>query len=293
MQQKKDKSSKVKIFVGYYKPNFIFESDVYQPIKTSPFDWEDQPDILSDATGINIAEKNQYYGELSGHYWVWKNFLPKTDAEYVGYCHYRRFLDFGITPMEFPPFKPIYMTNFKKIFKKYTEEHILNCIENYDIVLPNKFPIQPNVYEQYIKWHPQNDFDLAMFIIREIYPEYLDTAIKVISDVEMYTCLQFIMKKELVNEYMEWIFNILFLLEQRTDWNQYVKYLDVRTPAFIAERLFNIWLAYNIEKRNLKVLNTTSILVVGKGCGLSPSKVYVSKYKALVQYYNEVNRNNL
>lgn len=277
------KEPKVKIFVGYYNKNVVFKSDVYQPIMTADFGWDNQSDIIRDNTGIDIADKNKHYAEMSGHYWVWKNFLPYTDAKYIGFAHYRRFLDFDITPMEDLPFKPIYISNFKKIFKKYTQENILKCIDDYDIILPKIFPVTPTVYQQYEQWHHHEDMDAAILILKEIYPEYLDAAIKVISASEMYTCLNFIMKTELVNEYMEWIFNIMFRLEAQSDWGKYVDYLDIRTPAFLAERLFNIWLVHNVQKRNLKVLNTSSILVVGKNYGLSPSRLYVERYKSLVK----------
>ena len=32
---------------------------------------------------------NCYYSELTGLYWIWKN---DHETEYVGTCHYRRFL---------------------------------------------------------------------------------------------------------------------------------------------------------------------------------------------------------
>ena len=44
---------------------------------------------LADDTGDNISAKNCYYSELTGLYWVWKNV---KDPDYVGVCHYRRYL---------------------------------------------------------------------------------------------------------------------------------------------------------------------------------------------------------
>ena len=44
---------------------------------------------LADDTGDNISAKNCYYSELTGLYWVWKNV---KDLDYVGVCHYRRYL---------------------------------------------------------------------------------------------------------------------------------------------------------------------------------------------------------
>lgn len=267
-----EENSKIKIFVGYKGPNILFKSDVYQPILTAPVEWNN-PDVIKDNTGINIADKNKNYAELTGHYWAWKNFLPHTCAEYIGFCHYRRFLDFGFTPMPNVAFKPIYRSEFQKIFKKYTQENILEKIEGYDIILPHKTILLANVYSQYLRWHPMEDMNLALNIIRDDYPEYVPAAYKVMASNKFYTCINFIMKKELLNEYFEWMFDILTKLEAKTDWSKYDNYFNIRTPAYIVERFINIWIEHNIEKRSLKVLNTSSFILMGKGYeGIPPDR---------------------
>ena len=35
---------------------------------------------LGDDTGDSISEKNCYYGELTGIYWVWKNYKGKENV---------------------------------------------------------------------------------------------------------------------------------------------------------------------------------------------------------------------
>lgn len=284
----KNKSSKIRIFVGYKDSNIIFQSDVFQPIFYGAKDSAPETDFLKDNTGINIASKNKHYGELTGHYWVWKNLLSELDVEYIGFCHYRRFLDFNISNIEKPPFRPMYRSEFEKIFKKkYTEENILNQIKGYDIVLPNKLILKSIVYAQYLHWHPEKDMNLALNIIRDYYPDYIEDAKNVMSAKKMYNCLNFVMKKELFNDYMEWIFGILTRLEQQCDWSKYKDYLNIRTPAFIAERFFNIWLEHNIKEKNLKVLNTTSVLVIGKGYGNTSYKEQIENYALQVKLLNE------
>lgn len=277
------KSDKIRIFVGYYKPNYVFESNVFQPLLTSSIEWEEQPNILRDNTGINIADKNKNYAELSGHYWVWKNFLPTTDVKYVGFCHYRRFLDFNITPTPEVPLYPMFFKDFKKIFEKYTEENIMERIEGYDIVLPHLSTLEIPMYKQYEVFHPIKEMNMALEVLAELYPEYLDYVRDFLHTQELYICINFIMKKELLEEYMEWIFNILTTLEARSDWSQYSEYMDVRVPAFIAERFLNLWLMHNIKTRNLKVLNSSSIYLMGQEYSDIDPDFFVARYEVFVK----------
>ena len=63
------------------------EDAIYVPLHVGHACGEDFG-YAGDDTGDNISEKNCYYGELTGVYWVWKN-VHTTD--YVGICHYRRY----------------------------------------------------------------------------------------------------------------------------------------------------------------------------------------------------------
>ena len=253
-------AQKIKIFAAYNKQAHIFRSEVFQPIFNGAIDFGLEVGTLRDNTGLNISDKNINYGELTGHYWIWKNFLNSTPVDYIGFCQFHRFLDFNITQSDKTPYFKIPEKEFKKMFEKYSEKNILKCIEGYDVVLSNKILFKESVYEHYIKYHPQKDLDFALEILEEIYPQYINSAQEFMSGNQMHMFGCFVMKKECFDDYMTWLFDILTVLEQRADWKDYDNY-NLRTPAFIAERFLNIWLQYKIKTENLQVLTTTSVML--------------------------------
>ena len=81
---------RIRIFVTTHKEVDKPKSDILQPVQVGPkntrFPWAFQDD-----EGENIADKNPMYCELTTQYWAWKN----VDADYYGFCHYRRYFDFS------------------------------------------------------------------------------------------------------------------------------------------------------------------------------------------------------
>ena len=49
---------------------------------------------LWDGEGENIAHLNPHLNEITAQWWVWKHPEVRRGADFVGFCHYRRFLRF-------------------------------------------------------------------------------------------------------------------------------------------------------------------------------------------------------
>ena len=89
--------NKLQIFVVAHKPSPIPQSEVLVPIhvgRAASRYQEEMDDYIGDDTGENISAKNPQYCEMTAHYWIWKNV---SDAEYVGVCHYRRYIGIYVT----------------------------------------------------------------------------------------------------------------------------------------------------------------------------------------------------
>lgn len=257
----KEFASKINIFISYTKLIDVFSTNVFHPMFLCSENSKLKLDTFQDNKDEHIAHKSKFYGELTGYYWIWKNYLPAANSEYIGFCDYKHFLDFNISKINNSPFRPIFIVDFKNVFNEYTEENILDCIQGYDIVLPEQISFDTSVYEHYLKTFSKSDMDLTLNIIKKLYPQYTVSINEFMSLNSIYAIGSFIMKKELLNAFMEWLFNILETLEKKIDLNNYLKNKDNIESVFFVERFFNIWLIHNIKTQNLKIKTTTSFFI--------------------------------
>lgn len=213
------------IFAMTHK-KFIPPSDkMYVPLHVGREGKEDLG-YLSDNTGDNISGKNQYYSELTGMYWVWKNYY---ESENVGICHYRRFLvnDAG---------------------RLFSEQEIESLLMRYDLITTKTLTMRYPYYDGFSHNHNLRDLEVAMEIIREMYPAYYPMLTEMVHKRNTWFGNIMICKKSLYDEYCSWLFPIFFEMEKRIDVEGYDDY-HKRVYGFISEFLLYVWATVN----NLKV----------------------------------------
>ena len=133
----------------------------------------------------------------------------------------------------------------KRILKASQMEAILR---DYDLILPQKKRFKHTVYEQYKRRHQEEDILLTRTILAGKYPAYLSSFDEVFSGKEMYAFNMFVMPRHLFDEYMSWLFDLLFELEKQASIRMDDKY-QKRLCAFMAERLQTVW----VHHKKLKV----------------------------------------
>lgn len=211
-----------------------------------------------DNSGINIAEKNSSFCELTGLYWAWKNGVFENN-QYIGLVHYRRYF----------AGKALYLKK-KQIA---SESELLTILEKYDVILPRKrnYFIE-SIYAHYQHAHHIKDLDLTRGVITELQPEYLESFDTVMQGRKLHLYNMFVMPSEKASEYCHWLFSILFELEKRIDVTHYDNY-QKRVFGFIAERLFNVWLVKNqLKVKEQKVVALEGENLVKKAIGLLKRK---------------------
>lgn len=255
----------IKIYIAYQKPSKIFENKVLTPIhvgrKISDKKVKKQlPEIIGDDTGDNISSKNKLYAEATALYWIWKN----STADYVGLFHYRRFLNFKNNDRAFCEQDP------SLIGKLGASSKCSIVVEDYDLILPRICELKENnlkevtIYKHYDFFHEISDLDLALGVLSEKYPHMANFAVDLVQNsTKMYIGNVFIAKKELYNEIMAWLFDILLEVEKRLNMTGYDDY-NQKICGFLTERLLHIYFSYLISKKEIKHLELQMATLIPK-----------------------------
>ncbi|MBQ8683359.1 MAG: DUF4422 domain-containing protein [Clostridia bacterium] len=250
----------IKIIVAAHKPYAMPQDSMYLPLHVGaegkePFGFE------GDNTGEHISEKNPTFCELTGLYWAWKN----LDAEYIGLAHYRR--HFGVTgrgePME----------------RVLTEQEANLLLEGKDGLLPNlrKYYIE-TLYDHYAHTCYVEPLDETGKIIKEKYPAYYAAfeALKTRRSAHMFN--MFILRRDHLDAYCTWLFDILFELEKRVDASQYDAF-HARFFGRVSELLLDVWLSrQNLDLATAPVVNMEPVNWLKKGGSFLAAKLFGKKY---------------
>lgn len=220
----------VKIIIASHKAYEMPDDICYLPVHVGK---AGKPGIgfRGDDTGDNISEKNPGYCELTGLYWAWKN----LDADYLGLVHYRR--HFSAKP---------WLVRLWKGKQKciLNDREVRRILKKTDIILPKKrnYFIE-SVYKHYCHTHYPEPLDRTREILLERYPEMITAFDQVMKSKRAHMFNMYIMKRELSDEYCEFIFDVLNELEKRVDISGYNAFQG-RVYGRISELLLNVWILY-------------------------------------------------
>lgn len=257
-----DKIKKIKIVVATHKKYEMPQDNLYLPVHVGA-EGKSELGYQKDNVGENISLKNPYFCELTGLYWAWKN----LDAQYIGLAHYRRHF------------------SFKKVNKNdlmnsvLTLEEANRILNDTDIILPNNrnYYIE-NLYSHYANTLYIEPLNITGKIIEEKYPNYLKefNLLKKRKKAHMFN--MFIMKKDKLDEYCEWLFNILFELEKRVDNSKYDSF-HARFYGRISELLLDVWINTNgYNYKEVKVISIEKVNWLKKGTSFLKAKFFGKKY---------------
>lgn len=240
----------VHIYVCHHTTGFMFEDDVFRPIQVGRALASVHLPIQGDDTGDNISIKNREYCELTALYWAWKN---DPDAEWIGFMHYRRFLDFACTGIKTDPFGCIPLKNMTSQTLQQmglNAETVLKTIENSPnacAIIPEKWSVRnvgfTSLYQHYAEadYHFAHDLNLTRAVISDLYPDDLSAFDTVMTADEGYFTNVFVFRRDLFDAYCSWLFIILSEVERRAELTNYCAQAR-RIYGYLGERLFNVFM---------------------------------------------------
>lgn len=241
------------------------DKDLYIPIQVGSEGKEDlgyQPDNQ----GVHISHLNPYYCELTGLYWAWKN----LECDYLGLVHYRRY---------FTSKRHSYREAISMDDIILSKSEVKNLMSNYDVIVPKKrkYYIE-TLYSHYAHTHDVNHLDVTRQIVSELRPDYIEAFDQVMKQRSGYMFNMFIMSKENVAAYCEWLFPIIDELYRRLDITDYSAF-DARLFGRISERLFNVWLAkQDLRVKEIPFIYMEKIDLIQKGRSFLQAKFFGKKY---------------
>lgn len=228
-------SKSVQIIVATHKKYDMPPDAIYLPLQVGA---ACKPDLelgyTKDHTGENISGKNAGYCELTGLYWAWKN----LDADYIGIVHYRR--HFGRKIKGADVFDGI-----------MTSHELVPLLEHYTVFVPKKrhYYIE-TLYSHYAHTLYPEPLDISRKIIEKKYPDYIKAFDDIMQQKWGYMFNMFILRRNELNQYCGWLFDILFDLENQVSDSQLSDF-HARFYGRVSEILFNVWLRQQIMQGNI------------------------------------------
>lgn len=246
---------RIKLVIALHKKYKVPSDEMYLPLHVGSEINKVELGYQKDNEGENISKKNPNFCELTALYWAWKN----LDFDYIGLVHYRRYFSLSKT---------------KSILDVLSYNQIKDFVPKIRIFVPKKrrYYIE-TVYSQYSHSFHQEHLELSREVIKQKFPEYLESFDYVMKQRSAYMFNMMIMEKQLLDKYCTWLYSVLSDLESMIDVSKYDAF-HARCFGRISERLFNVWLTYMISKGEVSKDEIKELPYVYMGKINWPSKIF-------------------
>lgn len=229
-------NKRIKIIVACHKPDpNVRQDDIYMPIQVGK-SLHPELDLgyQCDNTDDNISEKNSSYCELTALYWAWKNL---KDVDYVGLCHYRRYLDFKSKGKSVRIIEPEDINTLEDL------QPDLSDLSNDEVILPTFWYSRTTIWNSFCEYVIAQDLYILYKVIEKYSPSYLIAFEKYLLGNKRTGYNMFIMSKSNFDKYCEWLFMILSKVEAAVKLHDYISY--TRLFGYLGEILLPVYCMAN------------------------------------------------
>ena len=250
--------------------NFIKEIN-YLPVGLGKDNFSSE--WFRDNTGINITEKNNYYGEYTFHYWLWKNYIDLDEMEggWIGFCQYRKFWSIekkDLLPNSLKQLKTLLLTEIPESYQNAdvilgdelstTNFKIMKFLKKGLKLILNKPSYLFKKNKRNIKFHfdlmhGYNNLDKAIDLLddenRKDFKDFVNTQIA-FNPQNMFICNS----KEILKNYYSTIFPWLERCEEKFGFQNLAGYGKIRIYTFLAERFMSYWFQKNYKCKTMPII---------------------------------------
>ena len=264
---------------------------LYIPIRCGAYyDKDINSNVLGDDTGENISKKRIGFCEYTVLYWAWKN----VKAKYYGLCHYRRFLSFS--EIDYPEWNEQRFFYEDSISEESLKKHnllneklIRKEILKYDILTSITYEVSnvplvtraATVQELFIN-HPsiltsQECLDEAAKIIKKYHSEYYDSFLEELSSKKHRGFNCFVMKKEYLDMFCTFLFDVLFKLESMVHNGDIIQ-VNEREFGYVGEILYGTFIRWAYLQGNIIIGEKHIVLFGNTEAGRSFPSIHKNKF---------------
>ena len=250
--------------------NFIKEIN-YLPVGLGKDNFSSE--WFRDNTGINITEKNNYYGEYTFHYWLWKNYIDLDEMKrgWIGFCQYRKFWSAekkDLLPNSLKQLKTLLLTEIPESYQNVdvilgdelstTNFKIMKFLKKGLKLILNKPSYLFKKNKRNIKFHfdlmhGYNNLDKAIDLLddenRKDFKDFVNTKIS-FNPQNMFICNS----KEILKNYYSTIFPWLERCEVKFGFRNLAGYGKIRIYTFLAERFMSYWFQKNYKCKTMPII---------------------------------------
>ena len=209
----------------------------YTPIYVGPAAASAPPGSLTDVLQGQPSLPNERWSELSAIYRIWKA-GPKSDV--VGFCHYRRFLNFT-NPGHQHPVNHISPDEFQALTPSLYDEALIRSVDDGHSILGADRPLPQDVYSHYADCHSASDYLDAFKIVGLRHPHIVKYLSRQFERRSLYACNLFILSWANFDELCRFMFDVLQEFCRGVEWPRGDAYVN-RDVSFLSERLFDAWI---------------------------------------------------
>ena len=244
----------VQLFSVFHQPFIIPSAPFVQPIQAGKAIAKVDLGLPGDNTGDHISEKNSTYSELTVLYWIWKN-ADRNLFTHWGLVHYRRYFCADVFPGNFTN-KRIYhyeatQESLDKVVSSGLQKNLAQSLQENNLVMPKlmysyrKKGITKSIAEHYKAIHIAEHWDVMIEVLKKHYPQYTES-LHFFEGSKMSYFNMMIAPWPVWDEYLEWLFTILFEVEKRI--GKVEDPYQARVYGFLSERMINLFVYHNKYK---------------------------------------------